>query len=74
MLLLSRCVDTSIAQGIERCPPEAGAAVRIRLDVFGIIRAALLVWQRRFDVYTAHCAAWRYNNVKKIMVGLWPEI
>ena len=27
-------MDTPIAQGIEHCPPEAGAAVRIRLGVF----------------------------------------
>ena len=26
-------MDTPIAQGIEHCPPEAGAAVRIRLGV-----------------------------------------
>ena len=36
-LTMSLMTDTPIAQGIEHRPPEAGAAVRIRLGVFFIL-------------------------------------
>ena len=34
MMTVDLKADTPIAQGIEHRPPEAGAAVRIRLGVF----------------------------------------
>ena len=46
---------TPIAQWIEHCPPEAGAAVRVRLGVFGgefikFMNSLFLRLKRKFEI------------------------